>query len=93
MSVINLSEAQVKELLDWPMVCDAVEQAFRSVSEVRTRDDQPTSKQPARTFTPTEKGRIQNIQRLSIGSGSIHFLPRSAFVYAWIHWQLQAVNA
>lgn len=56
MSLVSLSEEQVKELLDWPSVCDAVEQAFRSVCEVRVSDDQPTSKQPTRIFTPTERG-------------------------------------
>lgn len=58
MSVINLSEEQIKEYLDWPTVCDAVEQAFRSVCETRVNDDQPTSAQPARTFTRTEKGNL-----------------------------------
>lgn len=59
MSVVNLSESQVKQLLDWPLVCDASEQAFRSVSEVRTNDDQPTSKQPARSHTATERGKTK----------------------------------
>lgn len=58
MSVINLSENQVKKLLDWSLVCDAAEQAFRSVGVVRTSGDQPTSKQPARSHTATEKGTI-----------------------------------
>lgn len=56
MSVVNLSEQQVKQLLDWPSVCDAVEQALRSVCEVRVGDEQPISKQPTRIFTSTERG-------------------------------------
>lgn len=56
MSVEQLSEEQVNQLLDWPLVCDAVEQAFRSVGEVRTNNDQPISKQPARSRTTTENG-------------------------------------
>lgn len=56
MSIVNLSENQVKQLLDWPLVCDAAEQAFRSVSEVQTNNEQPTSKQPARSHTATERG-------------------------------------
>lgn len=61
MSVINLSENQVKQLLDWSLVCDASEQAFRSVGEVRTSNEQPTSKQPARSHTVTEKGTVHQI--------------------------------
>lgn len=56
MSVVQLSENQVKQLLDWPLVCDAVEQAFRSVSDTRENHEQPTSKQPARSRTVTENG-------------------------------------
>lgn len=56
MSVINLSEDQVKELLDWPTIFDAVEQSLRSVCEVRTSNDQPSANQPARTRTLTENG-------------------------------------
>lgn len=53
---INLTEEQVKFLMDWPLVCDAVEQALRSPCEFRVNDEQPTSNQPARTFTRTEQG-------------------------------------
>lgn len=56
MSVVNLSENEVKQLLDWSLVCDAAEQAFRSVSEVQTNNEQPTSKQPARSHTVTDRG-------------------------------------
>lgn len=61
MSVINLSEEQVKELLDWPTVFDAVEQSLRSVCEVRTSADQPIADQPARTKTITGNG-VHNFQ-------------------------------
>lgn len=53
---VNLTEEQVKDLLDWPLVCDAVEQALRSICEFRVSDNQPTAKQPARTFTPANQG-------------------------------------
>lgn len=43
MSIINLSEEQVASLLTWPLVYDAVEQALRSVSEIRTSDAQPSA--------------------------------------------------
>lgn len=56
MSVTNITEEQVLELLNWPMVCDAVEQSLRSICENRVNEDQPTAKQPTRIFTPTEKG-------------------------------------
>lgn len=56
MSIINLTEAQVKELLDWPLVVDAVEQSLRSICENRVSENQPTAKQPTRSHTPTENG-------------------------------------
>lgn len=54
---INLTEDQVAALLNWPLVCDAVEQALRSVCETRVSDDQPTSMQPARSKTLTDQGK------------------------------------
>lgn len=56
MSLINLNESQVKELLDWPIVYEAVEEALRSVCENRVSEDQPTSNQPARSFTAPTNG-------------------------------------
>lgn len=58
MSIVNITEEQVLELLDWPLVFDAVEQSLRSICETRVNEDQPTAKQPTRIFTPTEKGTI-----------------------------------
>lgn len=55
-SVVNLSENQVKQLLNWSLVCDAVEQAFRSVGEAPMDNEHPISKQPTRSHTVTEKG-------------------------------------
>lgn len=60
MAVINLTEDQVLQLIDWRLVFEAVEQSFRSVSEVRKSDDQPTSKQPVRSFTPANEGIIRS---------------------------------
>lgn len=56
MSVISLTEQQVKDLLEWPLVCDAVEEALRSICEFRVNENQPAAVQPTRIFTPTEKG-------------------------------------
>lgn len=56
MSVIHLSENQVKELLDWPLVYEATEQAFRSICENRVSEEQPIANQPARSFTRTLNG-------------------------------------
>lgn len=58
---INLTEEQVKNLLEWPLVCDAVEQSLRSVCEFRVNDEQPTSNQPARTFTRTKQGKLTKL--------------------------------
>lgn len=57
MTVENLSEDQVKDLLSWPLVNDAVEQALRSITEIRTSESQPTARQPTRTFTPAGNGK------------------------------------
>lgn len=56
MSIINISEDQVKELLDLPSICEAIEQSFRSVPEVRPKDA-PNSSQPTRTFTRSQDGK------------------------------------
>lgn len=56
MSITNITEDQVKELLDLPTVCDAIEQSLRSVCEVRPKDA-PNSSQPARTFTRSQDGK------------------------------------
>lgn len=63
MSVVNLQEEQVKELLDWPLVCNAVEQALLSVCKERMSDSQPSSIQPVRPTIQIEKGTNQNIVR------------------------------
>lgn len=56
MSVVNISENEVKELLDWPSLCEAIEQSLRGVCEIRTSDDQPNCQQPTRIFTPALNG-------------------------------------
>ncbi|XP_031627138.1 ketimine reductase mu-crystallin-like [Contarinia nasturtii] len=58
MAVINLTEVQVKELMDWPLVFHAVEQSLRSICKTKVSQDQPTAVQPTRIFTPTEKGTL-----------------------------------
>lgn len=57
MTIISLSEEEVANLLTWPLVYDAVEQALRAVPETRTSEAQPTANQPARIVTSTGKGR------------------------------------
>lgn len=57
MSVVNLNESQVKGLLTWPLVYEAVEQALRSIPETRTSESQPTANQPTRIFTPAGNGK------------------------------------
>lgn len=65
MSVISLTEQQVKDLLDWPLVCGAVEEALRSICEFRVNEHQPAAVQPARVFTQTEKGAfLPDFQRI-----------------------------
>lgn len=56
MSIVNISENEVKALLDWPPLCEAIEQSLRAVCEIRISDDQPTCVQPTRIFTPAPKG-------------------------------------
>lgn len=53
---VHITEEQVKGLLDWPSICDAVEQALRAICENRVSNDQPISRQPIRNFTPTDNG-------------------------------------
>lgn len=64
MPVVHITEHQVKELLDWPLIYDAV--AVALICEHRVNDDQPTSNQPIRNFTPTTKGeeppQVKNIK-------------------------------
>lgn len=62
MSVVQLSEDQVKELLEWPLVCNAVEQALLSMCRERKSDNnQPSSIQPVRPTIQTEKGEKQKL--------------------------------
>lgn len=62
MSVVQLSEDQVKELLEWPLVCYAVEQALLSMCRERKSDNnQPSSIQPVRPTIQTEKGKKQKL--------------------------------
>lgn len=90
MSVVQLSEEQVKRLLDWPLVCDAVEQAFRSVSDVRTNNEQPISKQPARSRTITDNGSCRCTINSFLTTCLISFLTlihRYSVLHAWLYWQ------
>lgn len=60
MSVTNLNEEQVKSVLSWPLVYEAVEQSLRSIVKTRISGSQPTSNQPTRIFThpPGGKGAL-----------------------------------
>lgn len=57
MSVTNLNEEQVRSVLTWPLVYEAIEQSLRAIVRTRTSDDQPTSNQPTRIFTHPPGGR------------------------------------
>lgn len=57
MSFVYISESEVKELMDWPSLCEAIEQSLRAVCETRLSDDQPNSNQPTRIFTPSLNGK------------------------------------
>lgn len=56
MSITNLNEEQVKSVLSWPLVYDAIEQSLRSVATIRTSGSQPVSNQPTRIFTHPPSG-------------------------------------
>lgn len=92
MSVVNLTEAEVEQLLSWPLVNDAVEQALSAITEIRTGDSQPTANQPARIFTPVGNGKglkIEIIYRFDVEKGmKIRFCCRCVGNDARIHWQL-----
>lgn len=47
----------MKEILEWPLVYDAIEQALRSITETRTDESQPTFNQPTRIFTVPPNGK------------------------------------
>lgn len=51
-NVVNLTENTVKNLLDWPLVYEAVEQSLRSITKTRVNESQPIAEQPTRIFTP-----------------------------------------
>lgn len=89
MSIISLSEEEVANLLTWPLVYDAVEQALRAVPETRTSEAQPTANQPARIVTSTGKGR-QARQPILDFSLLYKMNPFHRFVVnnAWFHRKL-----
>lgn len=90
MSVVNLTEAQVEQLLSWPLVNDAVEQALSAITEIRTSDSQPIANQPARIFTPTGNGKgLQLLIDIEYESGiKNRICCRCVAFDARFHWQL-----
>lgn len=45
---LYISEDEVKELLSWPLIFEACEQALKAVSKAKTSENQPSAIQPAR---------------------------------------------
>ncbi|KAJ6641302.1 Ketimine reductase mu-crystallin [Pseudolycoriella hygida] len=75
-----ITEAQVEELLTWPAVYEASEQALQSICEKRTSDSQPSAKQPPRPFVELERrnglafsmlGYIENYRMQSVDQGKV----------------------
>lgn len=54
--LVHLTESRVAELLNWPLVYEAVEQALSAITKRKANDQQPTSVQPPRSFTPSDNG-------------------------------------
>lgn len=52
LNILYLTENDVKKLLNWPLVCEAVEQSLRSISKTQVNESQPIAEQPTRIFTP-----------------------------------------
>lgn len=46
-----ISEKKVKELLTWPLVYEATEQALIGICKLQISQDQPVAHQPARSLT------------------------------------------
>lgn len=89
MSVVNLTEEQVKCLLTWPLVYEAVEQALRSITEIRTSETQPTANQPERIFTPAGNGKgTKWSSNSNVWKFILSHLFRCAAYDARFHWQL-----
>lgn len=55
MSVLQITENQVKDLLDWPAVCEAIEESFRSTNNLHP-EEAPYSSQPPRSYTNAGNG-------------------------------------
>lgn len=53
--VTFINEAKVEELLTWPAVFEASEQALQSVCQEKASDSQPSAKQPPRPFVELER--------------------------------------
>lgn len=58
--LIHLKENQVKALLNWPLVYEAVEESLRSIPSTRVNESQPIAEQPTRIFTkmPNNAGNL-----------------------------------
>lgn len=54
--LLHLTESQVSEVLNWPVVYEAVEQALGAITTSKANDSQSTAFQPTRNFTRTQDG-------------------------------------
>lgn len=55
-NLIHLTESQVKQLLNWPLVYEAVEEALSAITATKSNEAQPVANQPARSFTRSPNG-------------------------------------
>lgn len=55
-NLIHLTESQVKQLLNWPLVYEAVEEALSAITATKANEAQPVANQPARSFTRSKNG-------------------------------------
>lgn len=56
LNILHLSESDVKHILNWPLVYEAIEQSLRSISKTKVSESQPIAEQPTRIFTPMPNG-------------------------------------
>lgn len=55
-NLIHVTESQVAELLNWPLVYEAVKEALSAITATKANETQPVAHQPSRSFTRTRKG-------------------------------------
>lgn len=69
--ILHLSESQVKEVLNWPVIYDAVEQALAAITSTKATEDQSRAVQQPRNFTRADNGLISDDTALNLNN-SLH---------------------